>query len=98
MGTVVAMKLNLTARDTTGQRRYALSDVRGDATVRELVRGLVRKLGLSPEESALAPQFHAFLERDGRHLRSSEIVGEALREGDEVVLQPDVQAGGGFGS
>jgi hypothetical protein len=37
--------------------------------------------------------FHAFLERDGRHLRSSETIGDALKDADEIILHPDVQAG-----
>ena len=60
----------------------------------ELIRGLVPRMGLpTADASGAAQAFHAFLERDGRHLRSSETVGEALRDGDEIVLHPDVQAG-----
>ena len=95
MGAVVAMKLNLTARDASGQRKFAVRDVRGDTTVQELINGLVPRMGLPAEDSTGTPQaFHAFLERGGRHLRSSETVGEALRDADEIVLHPDVQAGG----
>ena len=94
MGAVVAMKLNLTARDATGQRRYAVKNLPGDTTVQELLGGLVQRMGLPAEDSAGAPQsFHAFLERDGRHLRPSETVGEVLRDDDEIVLHPDAQAG-----
>jgi hypothetical protein len=94
MMTAVAMKLNLTARDATGQRKFAVRDVRSDTTVQELLNGLVPKMGLPAEDSTGTPQaFHAFLERDGRHLRSSETLGEALRNEDEIVLHPDVQAG-----
>jgi len=91
----VATKLNLTARDVSGQRRFQLREVRADTTVHELLSNLVQRLGLPARDSVGAPQaFHAFLERDGRHLRSSEAVGEALRNDDELVLHPDVQAGG----
>jgi hypothetical protein len=94
MGNVVAMKLDLRARDATGQRRYAVKAVERDTTVRELVQGLVGQMGLPSEDASGTPQvFHAFLERDGRHLNSAETVGEALEDGDEVVLHPDVQAG-----
>jgi hypothetical protein len=89
-----APNLNLTARDTSGQRRYALRDVRADTTVQELIRRLVPRMGLPAEDSTGTPQaFHAFLERDGRHLGSSETVGEALKDADEIILHPDVQAG-----
>lgn len=94
MGAVFAMKLNLTASDATGQRKFSVRDLPGDTTVQELVQGLVPRMGLPAEDSTGAPQaFHAFLERDGRHLRSSETVGEVLRDHDEIVLHPDVQAG-----
>ncbi len=94
MGAVVSMKLNLTARDASGQRRFAVRDVRSDTTVQELIHGLTPRMGLPAEDSTGMPQaFHAFLERDGRHLRSSETIGEALKNDDEIVLHPDVQAG-----
>jgi hypothetical protein len=94
MSAVLAMKLNLTARDASGQRTFALRDVRGDFTVQELIRGLVPKMGLPAEDSTGTPQsFHAFLQRDGRHLRSSETIGEVLRNEDEIILHPDIQAG-----
>ncbi|MCC6472405.1 MAG: MoaD/ThiS family protein [Burkholderiales bacterium] len=94
MGAIDAMRLNLTARDATGQRRFCVKELPGDTTVQELLQRLVPSMGLPAEDSTGAPQaFHAFLERDGRHLQSSETVGEALRENDEIVLHPDVQAG-----
>jgi hypothetical protein len=96
MSAAVAMKLklNVTARDATGQRKFSVRDLLGDTTVQELVQGLVPRMGLPAEDSSGAPQaFHAFLERDGRHLLASETVGEVLRDQDEIVLHPDVQAG-----
>jgi hypothetical protein len=92
--TATALKLNLTARDVTGQRKFSVRDLAGDTTVQELIQGLVPRMGLPSEDSTGTPQaFHAFLERVGRHLGPSETVGEALRDHDEVVLHPDVQAG-----
>jgi hypothetical protein len=38
--------------------------------------------------------YSARLDREGRHLNSSEIVGDALKEGDEIVLTPNIDAGG----
>ena len=100
MTVAMAMKLNLTARDVTGQRTFSVRDLAGDTTVQELIQGLVPRMGLPAEDSTGTPQaFHAFLERDGgRHLRPSETVGEALRDHDEIVLHPDVQAGGMLGT
>ena len=92
---LAAKKVNLTARDASGQRRYAVKNVQGDSTVQELIHGLISRMGLPVKDSTGMPQaFHAFLERDGRHLRASETVGEVLKNDDEIVLQPDVQAGG----
>ena len=94
MNTVAATKLNLTARDLTGQRKFSVRDLAGDTTVQELIQGLVPRMGLPPEDSTGTPQaFHAFLERDGRHLGASETVGDVLRDQDEIILHPDVQAG-----
>jgi hypothetical protein len=94
MSAALAEKMTLTARDVTGQRRFAVQDLPPDTTVQELIRRLVPTMGLPSEDSTGMPQsFHAFLERDGRHLRASETVGHALRDADEIVLHPDVQAG-----
>lgn len=94
MSAVLATKLNLTARDASGQRKFVVRDVRADATVQELIRGLVPKMGLPAEDSTgMAQSFHVFHESSGRHLRASETVGEVLRNEDEITLHPDVQAG-----
>ena len=37
--------------------------------------------------------YHARLEREGRHLHGSEIIGEALQSDDRLVLQPNIDAG-----
>jgi hypothetical protein len=51
-------------------------------------------LGTSPNSKSL-PRRHieAVLDRRSHHLQSSETVGEVLRDQDEIVLHPDVQAG-----
>src|ERR1700730_2377500 len=95
MTVAVAAKLNFTARDASGQRRLQLRDVRPDITIQDFITNLTPRLCLPAKNSAGAPQaFHAFHERSGRHLRSSESVGYALHNDDEIVLHPDVQAGG----
>src|SRR5215470_17553991 len=94
MTEVLERKLTVTARDATGQRKYAVRDLPVDTTVHELIRGLVARMGLPAHDASGTPQsFHAFLERDGRHLQATETVGDALRNQDEIVLHPDVQAG-----
>ena len=96
MSAVLSKPLNLTARDASGQRKYAVRNVRADTTVQELIRGLVPRMGLPGLDSTGTPQsFHLFHESSGRHLRSSETIGETLKDEDEIVLHPDVQAGAG---
>jgi len=39
--------------------------------------------------------FRARLEREGRYLHPSEVVGEALQTDDRISLQPNIDAGAG---
>ena len=96
MSAVLSKPLNLTAKDASGQRKYAVRNVSSDTTVQELIRGLVPRMGLPELDSTGTPQaFHIFDQKSGRHLRSSETIGEVLKDEDEIVLHPDVQAGAG---
>lgn len=95
MNTAVNMGLNLKVRDVSGQRPFSVKNFRRDAAVGELVHGLVNRMDLDTHDpNGRSHAYHAFLEREGRHLHASELVGEVLREGDEIILQPDIQAGG----
>jgi hypothetical protein len=95
MGQAAAMSLGLRASDVSGQKTVRASAVPGDATVGELVQGLLAKMGLSRHDVEGRPlDYNARLEREGRHLNRSEIVGDALKEGDEIVLTPNIDAGG----
>jgi len=88
-------RLSLRAWDVSRQKLVNVDDVPADATVGELVRGLVSRMGLPPSDVEGHPlNYHARLEREGRHLHASETVGDALQEDDQVVLQPNIQAGG----
>jgi hypothetical protein len=87
--------LGFEVSDVTGQKVLSVSDVPPDATVSELVRGLVERMRLAPNDPAgRALTYHARLDREGRHLRGGERVAEAVRPGDRLVLQPNVDAGG----
>ena len=94
MGDVIAFDdLHVRASDLTGQRSEAVRAPRG-ATIGEWVEGLVARLGLKRKDVQGNPYtYHPRLEREGRHLNASEIVGEVLREDDHVILQPNVNAG-----
>ena len=86
-------ELRIRASDVTGQRSKPVNAPR-DVTVRELVQRLVGEMGLRHKGSDGNPYtYRARLEREGRHLNASEVVGEVLREDDHLVLQPNVDAG-----
>jgi len=81
--------------DVTGQKVLAVSGMPEDVTVSELVQGLVGKMRLPLNDASGRPlSYHARLDREGRHLQGAERVAEAVRSGDRVVLQPNVDAGG----
>lgn len=81
-------EISLEASDVSGQKVVNVSNVPADATVGELIRGLLAQMSL-PDNVP----YQARLEREGRHLHASEIVSDALKSGDRVVLQPSIDAG-----
>ena len=87
-------RISLRIRDASHQKR-ARADAPTDASVGELVQGLVKSRMRLPEHDPEGRplNYHARLEREGRHLHASERVGDALKEDDEIVLQPNIQAG-----
>jgi hypothetical protein len=55
---------------------------------------LVGRLRLVDKDQDGRPlQFRARLDREGRHLHDSELVSDALRPDDELVLHPKINAG-----
>jgi hypothetical protein len=94
MQTAVAANLGLWAQDVTGQKNVKVSEVPRDTTVRELVQGLLGKMGLMRRDVEGRPlEYRARLEREGRHLHDSELVDDALQSDDRIVLQPKINAG-----
>lgn len=94
MVTIERSGLSLQARDVSGQKLVNVNDVPPDSTVGELVEGLVAEMNLPRNDVNGTPlNYHARLEREGRHLRASETVGDALEEQDQIVLQPHIVAG-----
>jgi hypothetical protein len=88
-------RLSLKARDVSRQKLVHVDDVPDDATVGELIDGLVRGGMNLPRQDAegRALNYHARLEREGRHLHATERVGDVLQPNDEIVLQPQITAG-----
>jgi hypothetical protein len=86
----------LDVSDVSGQKRMTVDEYEGDATIGDLVEQLLREMDLVTEDrEGRAVTYHARLEREGRHLHASERVGDALRTGDRLVLQPSIDAGKG---
>ena len=86
--------LDIHVRDVAGQRPYRARGLRGALTVGELIQGLSKKMNLPATDSTGQPNaYHVYLGREARHLHATERVGDALRTDDEIVLQPDIQAG-----
>ncbi len=91
----VAESITLTVADVSEQKVSNVKDVPKESTVAELIEGVRSSLRLPETDAGGRPLvYHARLEREGRHLHASEVVGDALQTGDRVVLQPNVHAGG----
>ena len=93
---ILPLKVGIHASDVTGQNQVEVDDLPIDSTVGEVLDGLVPRMRLPRNDSGGRPlTYHARLEREGRHLNRSERVGDALQPNDRVVLQPNIDAGGG---
>jgi hypothetical protein len=90
----MAASVDLLAKDVSGQKKVRVSDVSGDSTVRELIKGLRKRMHLVENDVRGNPiEYRARLEREGRHLHDAELVSDALQSDDEIVLQPKIYAG-----
>jgi hypothetical protein len=90
----MAPTIGVRVSDVSGQRTVRATAVNVLASVGEFVQGVLAKMGLPQVDAAGFPlRFRAHLEREGRHLNPSELVGDALQDEDSVVLHPDIQAG-----
>ncbi len=94
MAQAAAVALGLRVSDVTGQKTVRASAVSASLTIAEFVQGLIAKMGLSRNDVEGHPlNYQARLNREGRHLNGGETVGDALREDDEIVLTPNIDAG-----
>lgn len=92
---VLQSRISFDVSDISGQHAMNVRDFDAKATVGEMVRHLTQKLGLSTlDPNGRQYTYQARLQREGRHLHASESIADALREGDQVVLQPSINAGG----
>jgi hypothetical protein len=94
MQQTTATTLDLRVSDVSGQKAVRASAVPVDATVGELVQGLLAQMGLTRNDVDGRPlNYQARLDREGRHLNSAERVGDSLHADDEIVLTPNIDAG-----
>ena len=93
-------KLDLRASDVTGQNVVDIGIEPGDREmcIGELLDSLVPRMRLPRLGNGGRPlTYHARLEREGRHLHATEVVGEALLPQDRLMIQPTIEAGGDRG-
>jgi hypothetical protein len=85
---------NITVSDLSQQKVVAVEGVSADASVGEIVRGFLDELHLPRNDAhGQSLSYQALLNREARHLRSDELVGDALENGDWLTLHPVVDAG-----
>ena len=85
--------ITLRVQDVSGQREIEMPEVRTDSSWAEVMRSALNAL---PHNTPAGNDttWSARLDREGRSLHyGSEIVGDALVDGDRVVLQPEIAAG-----
>lgn len=88
--------MDLTVSDVSGQKQRLVTGAPLDANVGDLIEGLLPQMQLPRVDAHGRPLvYHARLEREGRHLHGSEVLGEALQTDDRLVLQPNIDAGAG---
>ncbi|HEY7545992.1 MAG TPA: hypothetical protein VID27_13960 [Blastocatellia bacterium] len=86
--------IGIQVKDVSGQKTHNVSNIPTDATVGEMIQGLLAQMKLPKNDVGGRPlTYQARLEREGRHLHTHERVGDALQNGDNVVLQPNIDAG-----
>lgn len=85
--------LTLHVRDATGQREFTASGIPKDVSWGEAMQSILSNMDLPKNNPSGESIWMGRLEREGRHIHSSEIVGNVLEDGDKVVLAPEVNAG-----
>ena len=87
--------LDISASDVTGQKVVNLNALDREMTVGELLDALVPRMNLPRLGNGGRPlAYQARLEREGRQLHATEVVGDALQSSDRIMLQPTIEAGG----
>jgi len=86
--------VDIKVNDVSGQKKARVRELSRQATVGELVRGLLGRLGLVTVDAAgKAIEYRARLNESGRNLNAGELVGDVLESGASVTLVPKIHAG-----
>jgi hypothetical protein len=85
-------RLTIRATDVTGQRIVRLRDV-GEETIAELMDRILPAMGLPAVVGGRDVSYSLRLEREGRHLHASEDAHSVLKNEDEVLVSPNIDAG-----
>ena len=94
MGQAAALTLGLQVSDVSGQKKIKVSGVSAGSTVREIINGLLERMGLPRNDTSGTPlNYRARSERKGTYLQDGETVGNSVEDGDQIVLQPNIDAG-----
>ncbi len=89
--------MTLLVSDVSGQKQRTVTGPPRDASVGDLIQELLPQMQLPQADAHGRPlNYSARLEREGRLLHGSEIIGEALQSDDRLVLQPNIDAGQGL--
>jgi hypothetical protein len=86
--------LELTVSDVTRQKVREVEGVSTEATAAELVQALIDDLNMPRNDPAgRSLTYRALHRREARHLMPNERIGDSVKSGDWLVLQPNVDAG-----
>ncbi len=82
--------LTVEASDVSGSKVSEISDIPIDYSVGEMVSSIIAEMQFPANDSAGNPlPYRAHLEREGRQLNPSEVVGDAIRQNDKLRIEPD---------
>ena len=89
-------RIDFNVADATGQKTTRVTGIDRERTVGDMLREVLPSLRLPATDSTGRPVvFRARLEREGRYLNESEVLGDVVQPEDRVTLQPNIEAGRG---
>ena len=82
------MEMTLLVSDVSGQKQRKIARPPLDGSIAELIQGLLPQMRLPEADVNGRPLvYQARLEREGRHLHGSEVIGEAVQPDDRSGRQ-----------